>query len=515
LALSWLAQHYTANTNPGKSSWHIYWLYSAERVGIAAGYKYFGDHDWYREGAGVLLNKGGASGRWGELYETCFALLFLYKGRAPVLFHKLRFYGSDGKPGQWDSHRRDIANLTAYVERKKEQQFHWQIMELRAPLDELHQAPILYITAESLPRWTDNTPEAEAERKKLRAFTDTGGTILFEASCGNPTVRKWFAEFAKLVWPEWPLKPLGPDHGVFTYPVPLKQRPEVLGIDDGMRTFLFYAMDDVSCSWRTRAMASREYLFQWGINLYAYATDGAPLRAKLSGAPKPTGRYVQPLKAGPRTAIKVARVQHGGNWAVNANYGSLSSLAAHIKAKTGVALEVKETAGPPFNQAGVRAADLTGYQVAYITGSTGLALAETERNALKTFVDQGGFLWFEAAGGSTAFDKAFRQLAQDMKWTVRILPPDHSLMSGRMDPATGYNLTKNVEFRLSLRMPRLARQYAEYYGVFEGEKMIGVYMPLDTVFCATPYEAFRCWGYKTEDAQAVAANLALYLSTLK
>jgi len=515
LALSWLAQHFTATTNPGKSSWHIYWLYSAERVGIAAGYKYFGEHDWYREGAAHLLQHGGASGRWGELYETCFALLFLYKGRAPVLFHKLRFLGSDGKPGQWDSHRRDIANLTAYVEKKKEQQFHWQIMELRAPLEELHQAPILFITAESLPRWMDDTPEAKAERKKLREFTDTGGTILFEASCGNPAVRKWFAEFAKAVWPEWPVKPIGPEHGVFTYPVPLKQRPEILGIDDGMRTFLFYALDDVSCPWRTRAMASREYLFQWGINLYAYATDGAPLRAKLSGAPKPTGRYAQPLKPGPRTAIKVARVQHGGNWAVNANYSALSALASRIKEKTGVALEVKETAGPPFNQAGVRAADLAGYQAAYITGSTGLALADTEKEALKTFADQGGFLWFEAAGGSAAFDKGLQQLARDMKWDLRMLPPDHPLMTGRMDPAAGHKLTGGMEFRTSLRMLRLNRQYADIFGVFAGDRMIGVYTPLDVVFSALSYEAFRCRGYKTEDAQAVAANLALYLSTLK
>jgi len=515
LALAWLGKHFDAATNPGKGGWHIYWLYSAERVGISAGYKYFGDHHWYREGAEVLLRRGGASGQWGELYETCFALLYLYKGRAPVLFHKLRFYGADGKPGLWHSHRRDIANLTAYIERNKEQQFHWQIVELRSPLEELHEAPILYITAESLPRWTENTPQAEAERKKLRAFTDTGGTILFEASCGNPQVRRWFAEFAKAVWPEWPLKPLGPDHGVFTYPIPLRQRPEILGIEDGVRTFLFYAMDDISCPWQTRAVSNKEYLFQWGINLFTYATDRAPLRAKLAGVPKPTGRYAQPVKAGPRTALKVARVQHGGNWAVNANYNALPLLAARLKEKTGVTLEVKEPAGPPFNQGGVPATDLTGYQVAYVTGSTGLVFSAAEKNALKTFTDQGGFVWFEAAAGASAFDKAFQELAREMKWNLKILGNDHPLMTGKLEAALGYDLTKGVEFRPSFRMQRLSRQYAEFFGIFEGDKMIGVYTPLDVVFSATPYEAFRCRGYKSEDAQAVAANLALYLSTLK
>jgi hypothetical protein len=192
----------------------------------------------------------------------------------------------------------------------------------------------------------------------------------------------------------------------------------------------------------------------------------------------------------------------------------MAALASHLKQIAGVTLDVKETAGPPFNQGGVPATALTGYQVAYITGSTGLAFSGAEKNALKTFTDQGGFLWFEAAMGSAPFDKSLQQLARDMKWDLKILGKDHPLMTGKLDPALGYDLTKGVEFRPGFRMQRLGRPYAEFFGVFQGDKMIGVYTPLDVVFSATPYEAWRCLGYKSEDAQAVAANLVLYLSTL-
>jgi hypothetical protein len=102
-----------------------------------------------------------------------------------------------------------------------------------------------------------------------------------------------------------------------------------------------------------------------------------------------------------------------------------------------------------------------------------------------------------------------------MGWTLKLLPNNHGLLTGRMDPGLGYNLTSGVEFRAGFRRARLGRQYAEFFGVFDGEKMIGVYSPLDVIFGATDYEAYNCKGYKSEDAAAVMTNLAIYISTLK
>jgi hypothetical protein len=112
LALGWLSKNFVADRNPA-CDWKVsfnhvyYWLYSVERVGIAAGYKYFGQSNWYKDGVRFLLERQRADGSWaeydqsipvgignwggGRVPDTCFALLFLYKGRAPVLFNKLRF----------------------------------------------------------------------------------------------------------------------------------------------------------------------------------------------------------------------------------------------------------------------------------------------------------------------------------------------------------------------------------------------------------------------------------------
>ncbi|KPJ77118.1 MAG: hypothetical protein AMS14_01210 [Planctomycetes bacterium DG_20] len=530
-ALDWLARNFTATRNPGwphKINFDevYYWLYSMERVGIACGYKHFGGHNWYKEGAAFLVSRQLADGSWrqidpavrtpiehwggGGVPDTCFAILFLYKGRAPVVFNKLRFAGA------WNPHRRDAANLTRYIEWAKEQPFHWQIVDLAAPLEELHDAPILYISAESVPQWTD------ADKDKLRAFTDTGGTILLEASCGNPAVREWAKTFAADLWPEWPLKPLGGDHPVFTDPYPLAKRPELMGISDGLRTILYYAMDDVSCPWHTRAFTSREYLFRWGINLFACATDRAPLRAKLAGRePPPDDRYRETPRPGPRTSLRIARLKTSGDWHVGANYRCFKQLGGHLRDTLGLALDVTEPARAPITDGGVEPANLKGFDAAYLTGTGGFSLGEAERKALASWLADGGFLWAEAAGGAEAFDQALRELAEAAGWRLELLPKDHPLMTGKMPPAAAYDLTSGVTFRRALRIGRAKNDHAELWGIFidandekgtARQRMVGLYSPLDVAFSLSPYQAHDLRGYEPADAAAVATNIVLYLT---
>ena len=512
-ALEWISKYFTAADNPESGGQPgagrlRYWLYCVERVGISAGYKYFGKHNWYKEGADVLVKSQSPAGDWGgDMSETCFCLLFLYKGRAPVLFNKLRFDGT------WDAHRRDMANLTHYIERFLEEQFHWQIVDLQEPIEELHDAPVLYITADSVPKFTDD------EKKKLRQFTDTGGTVLVEASCGNAAVRDWFTKagtgFAKEIWPEWNLTKLSKDHVTFKNPNPLGQVPDILGLDDGVRTFVFYCPEDVSCHWQTKAFAAKEYLFKWGINLYTYATDQAPLRAKLQTKELSKDRYKDPVKAGGTTSLKIARMKYGGDWWVGANYNAFAGIAKVLKERAAVALEVKEPTAAPITDGGVAPTDLKGNTAAYMAGSREFTMAQPDKDALKAYVDGGGFLWAESVDGSPKFDAAFRALAKDLGWELKLLTNTDPLMTGRMDPAVGYNLTQGIQFRHDLKTKRLGRNFAEFQGLYSGGKMIGVYSPFDIVFSSTPYEAGGCLGYKMDDANAVAINVLLYMTTLK
>ena len=505
VALAWLGREFKADDNPKRHGYQkLSWLCAVEEVALNEGYKHFGDHDWYREGAGFLLKSQRPDGSWDTdgdpLVSTCMAAQFLSGGRTFGVFQKL-----DIPNCAWNNHRRDFANLTSYCSKEMcGYPYCWEIVNLRASVEELHDAPILFISPETIPDFSAD------DKKKLREFTDTGGTILFEASCGNPAVRAWFLEFAREVWPEWPLTPLAADHGSFIDPYPLKQRPEILGIDDGVRTCVFYAMDDVSCPWQTKAIVAREYLFKWGINLFTYATDHAFWRTRLQtaipdwrGDDKP--RYTSDVKAGPKNTIRLVRMKYeGSGWMTNRNYKGFEKIAAELAKRAKITLKVDED--------GAAATEIKSADALYLTGSKDFALAEAERAALKAYLAKGGFLWAEAAGGAGAFDEAFRKLAKDAGWELRSIEKNHPLMTGALKAAIGYNLTAGVQFRRALRIPRVGRQYADLVGIYQDGNLVGVYSPLDVVFSATPYEAYACKGYKPQDAAAVATNIVAFLT---
>ncbi len=93
-ALVWLDQHYNPRASrPEGVEWGpsmlYYYLYSVERAMVSFGLQRFGTHDWYQEGAALLLCWQKADGRWEgpqgtPILDTAFALLFLKRATVPV-----------------------------------------------------------------------------------------------------------------------------------------------------------------------------------------------------------------------------------------------------------------------------------------------------------------------------------------------------------------------------------------------------------------------------------------------
>lgn len=78
--LAWMQKHFTVTENPHhpRGAHHLYYLYGLERMGMLTGTRWVGEHDWYREGADLLLARQDAARRgWGSNVDTSFAMLFL------------------------------------------------------------------------------------------------------------------------------------------------------------------------------------------------------------------------------------------------------------------------------------------------------------------------------------------------------------------------------------------------------------------------------------------------------
>ncbi|MDF1703051.1 MAG: hypothetical protein P1V36_18025 [Planctomycetota bacterium] len=101
--MAWLGDNFSVEENPtpgGASQWHYYYLYGLERAGLKVGTRWFGKHDWYREGGEHLLGAQEKNGGWKEpdgtvrpadateskITQTCFAILFLKRTtRKPII----------------------------------------------------------------------------------------------------------------------------------------------------------------------------------------------------------------------------------------------------------------------------------------------------------------------------------------------------------------------------------------------------------------------------------------------
>ncbi len=197
-SLRWLGNAFTVQQNPhheglfgrrgGGGLWHYYYLYGVERVGRITARRFIGEHDWYREGAAYLCSAGvqQLDGAWrgsdntedDPHIATSFALLFLGKGRRPILVSKLQH----GPGNDWNHHRNDIANLTNYAEKKWKNEFplgmSWQVIDLtKASVEDLQQSPVLFINGSEVPDID------EKQGQNLREYIDRGGFIFAEACC--------------------------------------------------------------------------------------------------------------------------------------------------------------------------------------------------------------------------------------------------------------------------------------------------------------------------------------------
>jgi hypothetical protein len=90
LGLAWLNKNFKAGTQA------LYYMYGVERVGLSSGLKFFGTTDWYKEGAAAMLQYQNADGVFDGKFtgaepvvSTAYGLLFLARGRNPIVFNKL------------------------------------------------------------------------------------------------------------------------------------------------------------------------------------------------------------------------------------------------------------------------------------------------------------------------------------------------------------------------------------------------------------------------------------------
>lgn len=397
--LNWMDQHIDqafARNNV------YYTMYGVERIGTASGRKYFGTKDWYQLGADYLITHQLPDGSWtdnfpdaqknpnfvfGQVPDTAFSLLFLARGRAPVMINKLQYENGTDKNAleAWNERPRDAANLARWAGKAHESYYNWQVVNLRVTPEELHDAPILYISGSAPIKFK---PEDEA---KLRTFVQEGGMILGNSDCGKDQFSKSFEELGKGLFPGCTWRQAAPTDFIYTEQFKdFRPRPKVLELTNGIRKLMVLIPEaDASKAWQVRSDQNKS-LFGLGTNIFLYATDKKNLYTKGDTY------WATPNAAIPAlSTLKVARLNVGTAPDPEPAGWVRMNAIMHNRFRTDLNVELVK---PEALSAG--------YQVAHLTGLGKFTLSAADRAAIKQFVAGGGTLIVDAAGGDVVFADA-------------------------------------------------------------------------------------------------------------
>lgn len=501
---------------------YVYYnLYGLERAGRLSGQRFFGDHDWYREGCEYLTdpkstirqhNDGSFfSNNTPALYDrspissTSLALLFLAKGRTPILVSKLVHGGQSSQATPWNNKRSDCRHLVEYASNEmfKKQPLGWQIFNARqseASLEELTgellQSPIAYFNGHGPIILTGK------EEKILKLYIEQGGFLFAEACCGpKHDFDKHFKALMVKLFDEkdHPLKPLRPDHPIWTAwggPVSPDSFP-LEGMEFGCRTAIVYCPRPISGYWEindTQSQKGKE-AFLVGGKIIAYATGMELPKPKLTKVDVP--RESSETKV-PRGFFKVAQLKHGNDR--HSTNGVMRNLMSYLRntVRLDVAMQTQEM--QPTDK------DLLNYKFVYMHGRGNFEMDDLE--LLRANLQTGGLLFADACCGKKPFDDSFRdfvkKLFPDQK--LEAIPADDELYSAGLN---GSAITT-----VRCRRERGDAGFKEVAPALEGIKIDGrwvvIYSKYDIGCALEKHQSSDCLGHDHASALRLASAVVLY-----
>ncbi|MGI9427048.1 MAG: DUF4159 domain-containing protein [Bythopirellula sp.] len=526
-ALTWLGNNFSVRRNPGRrgagSTWHYYYLYGLERVGRLTARRLIGEHDWYREGAEYLISQQDPfSHHWvgqGHAEDrphiaTSLALLFLSKGRRPVLMAKLQH----GPEEDWNNHQSDVAHLTARVEKLWGLDLTWQIFDPEeASVDDLLQAPVLFLSG-------SKSPQMAGTEQKMRSYLDRGGFLFAEACCfDGSSFERGFRSYLDRVFPEqeYQLRRAGPEHPIWRVEELVRPESPYVGrlwtVEYGCRTCVVFSEIDLSCYWELYGQGRLRGLPNAvsgrladanavGVNVVAYATNREPKGKEEAFLGADT--LIELNAAGSRGTIQIAKLQHGGG--CNDAPGALVNLL-RAAAQGELQLRVSTSEFP------VRADDkaLRRFHLAFMHGRHDFKLSGKEREALKEYLENGGTLFADSICASKEFATAFRREIQAVfpESQLRRIPVSDPIFSAapggydirqvsRRDPA-------QQEADQPLRT-RVRQVEPELEGIQIDGRWAVIFSPYDISCALEQHESLECRGYTREDAARIGLNVLMY-----
>lgn len=496
----------------------FYNAYGIERAGRLSGQRFIAGHDWYREGCEAVCRQQQEEGSWtgsghGEhslIVSTSFALLFLSKGRTPILISKFAYGPDEG----WNNKHNDCRYLVEYASRElfRKQPLAWQTYDARkldlsnrdaflGEVGSLLQSPIVYMNGHLAPRLSD------VQKKLLMQYIDEGGFLMAEACCGRPEFAAGFRALMTELFPDTPLKPLGPAHPIWTAHVPVAPDFVALeGIEKGCKTVVVFSPQPLAGWWeindRSPPPKRGGRAFQLAGNIIAYATGLEMPKPRLT-----ENKVLDPRETlrAPRGFLKAAQIRHDGDWQPAPRAMPNLMRYLHGEFKLDVSSQTEELR--------LNSPELFQFKFLYMHGRRRFGFTPDELNNLRANLKTGGVLLADACCGSPEFNAAFRTFATQLFPEAKLepIPPGDPLFGAEI------NGTGITTVRLRREKPDgrgVEAEFRETPPLLEGIRIDGrwvvIYSRYDIGCALENHQSSDCAGYDKTSAFRLASAAVLY-----
>ena len=535
--LAWIGDRFpsqfnSSNFNRFGNGAPFYCLYGIERTGRLTGQRFLGGQDWYRVGCEYLV-KIQKEGHWrGEgdtahnddvpVIATSFALLFLAKGRTPVLVTKFAHGEGDG----WNNKRSDVRHLVEYTSKLifENKPMAWQVFDvrnkaaedpeaLRQLTAELLPCPLVFINGHSL-RMSDK------EKAIFREYLNNGGFLFAEACCGRERFDEGFKEMMKELYPDNELRPVPKDHPVWyaagKEAVDPGQFP-LLGIQQGCKWVALYSPTPISGYWEANLQQEGrgKMAFALGANIIAYATGREAPRPRLTEVALVPQETKAPSAR--RGYLEVGQLAYNGEWknapqAMRFLMQELRKSGVDVLLNTaqvplGDNIPLESTATNPIRR-------ISQVNFFYLHGRGDFNPGAQAVKDLRFRLENGGTLLADACCGDPAFRTAFRRFMTTLWPNGKIKLEPIPLSDELFSQALNGQKIERVMCRREEGRGSSGEGYQAMPPALEGVKINGrwvvIFSPYDIGCALEKHQSSNCLGHDHASAMRLARAAVLY-----
>ena len=379
-----------------------YTSYAFERLGIFFDRRYIAGVDWYRTGADFMIRN---NFNFTDNYGDFFPLLFLAKGNIPLLMGKLT---PEFGQRNTDLRRNDCRNMMKDLSLMLETRVDWEKVNLNKNNKSLGKLPLLYWSGYNASSLTEN------ESELLKKFLEGGGTLVVAPALKSTKFAESALQELRKIYPTSVFENISTDHPLRHMFYDLRQSYLPLKVLTSYcsRHRVFILEDDFSIqyeSWKVKKI-NRLTL----ANLARFALKEKPLLgrlvdAQLSNTKNKDKNTLEMDERDDAEGMQLAYLSYSGSNSADKKAQGLELMQAYFRQ----ALKF-----PARREAvGVDLRDLDALQkMPFISfsGSQSFQLSQIEKANLKTYLENGGFVYAENTCSKPNFAKSLETLIKEL-----------------------------------------------------------------------------------------------------